>query len=474
MIKRTSAHNIVTFEKLFRDPAFQQLAHGMLEAFLPFKIATFECDPWYSARYMHGVGTFHDDLRVEMVDTEGNRRLLEFCLLQMRPGTTSGFFKADECYKSLKNEGMRNYGCRIDELCFLQFTIDETADCLVQKHYTFKKSPYELRFNCFQLPQFQLTEEELSTDQERWLYWLRNDRIPTAWTEQLTPLVHWKNWDKYWRDKYKWREDWFQERWQKTLKEEKYLDERFLEKPTTNANWHWFYLEKQIGILPKKPVKPREIQLDGLEAVAAQYAFSLFRQWTTNCKVKHPSLDLHIENEQVLIADVEQVIRQAIIEFFNYDRFYLFGCREEDAATYLAGFIQGGLGRHWYTEYVIKQSQEFKVCMALRSLSTWLSIEEVATLQIDDIYENVLRSKVNLANLDTEIKREDLLSSKGKVIEPNEGRGKVHIVIENLLHDYIKKISALQMELFLDDISEIIPDAVLRQWVKDNWAVFLG
>jgi hypothetical protein len=474
MTRYASARNIATFEKLFRDPAFKALAHEMLEAFLPFKIAAFECDKWYSPRYIHGVGTFHDDVRVDIVDVEGKERLLEFSLLQMRPGNTRGFFKTDDRYESLKTKELINYGRRLEELCFLQFTIDDPADCLVQKHYTFDESPYELRFNCFQLPKFDLTEAQLRTERDHWLYWLRHDRIPKAREEQLIPLLDWKNWDKDWRDTYKRREGWFEERRQKELNEAKNLDDRFLEKPAAQAHWHWFYLEKQIGVLPNQTVKPEAIDLEGFEEALPQYAFPLFRQWTKNCNMKHQALDLTIENEQVLINDVAQVIRQAIIDLFDYDRYYLTGCRQEDAATYLSGFIQGGLGRHWYMEYVIKQSQEFKICMALRSLSAWMSLEDVASLQIDDIYDKVLREKVNLANLNTEIKRKDLLSGKGKVIEPNEGRGKVHVVIENLLHHYIRKISAMEMELFVGDISAIIPDMVLEKWVSSNRAKFLN
>jgi hypothetical protein len=473
MIRHVSARNIATFEKLFKDPAFKALAHEMLEAFLPFKIASFECDEWYSHRYIHGAGTFHDDLRIEMVDVEGKERLLEFSLLQMRPGNTSGLFKADERYEGLKEKAFKNYGRRIEELCFLQFTIDDSTDCQLQKHYTFNESPYELRFNCFQLPKFDLAEEQLRTQRDHWLYWLCHDLIPKVWEVQLSPLLDWKNWDKDWRDTYKRREDWFKERRQKELNEEKNLDDRFLEKPADKAHWHWFYLEKQIGVLPKQTVKPEAINLEGLEESLAQYAFPLFRQWTRNCKMIHPTLDLTIENEQVLINDVAQVIRQAIIDLFDYDRYYLTGCRQEDAATYLSGFIQGGLGRHWYMEYVIKQSQEFKICMALRSLSAWMSLEDIASLQIDDIYDKVLRGKVNLANLNTEIKSEDLLSGKGKVIERNEGHGKVHVVIENLIHDYIKKISAMEMELFVGDIFAIIPDMVLEKWLNSNRAKFL-
>jgi hypothetical protein len=161
MAQYASSHNIATFEKLFKDPAFKVLAHEMLEAFLPFKIATFECDQWYNSRYFHGVGTFHDDIRIDIVDVEGNERLLEFSLLQMRPRNTSGFFKADERYQNLKKKGFKNHGRRIEELCFLQFTIDESADYQVQKHYTFNKSPYELRFNCFQVPIFDLLATSL-------------------------------------------------------------------------------------------------------------------------------------------------------------------------------------------------------------------------------------------------------------------------------------------------------------------------
>jgi hypothetical protein len=105
-------------------------------------------------------------------------------------------------------------------------------------------------------------------------------------------------------------------------------------------------------------------------------------------------------------------------------------------------------------EYVIKQSQEFKTCMALRALSVWLSIETVASVRLDDIYKNILREKVNLVDMNIKITKEDLLSSKGKLIEQNMGTGQIHTVVENLLHTYINKISSMPIEFFIEGFSD--------------------
>lgn len=140
---------------------------------------------------------------------------------------------------------------------------------------------------------------------------------------------------------------------------------------------------------------------------------------------------------------------------------------------YLEGHLHGILSRHWYLEYVIKQSDDFKTCMALRSLSTWMKLEDVQSLKIDDIYNQVMSSKVNLADMDTSIQKIDLNDDKGRVIEPNDGLGKVHVVIENLVHQYIKKISAIKIDDFMPEVSEVINVETFTQLLESNKSLFL-
>lgn len=162
-----SAHNIATFEKLFTEPAHTALATAFLEAFLPFKIAAFEADMYHHNRLFHALGTYQDSVHIELEDTDGNQRLIEFSLLEMRLGNTSGLFKADQDYEyRVSSEELSTFGKRIDELCFLQFTIDQDAGCQIQKQYNFNGPPYELRFTCFQLLQFDRSEEQLSSSQD--------------------------------------------------------------------------------------------------------------------------------------------------------------------------------------------------------------------------------------------------------------------------------------------------------------------
>lgn len=112
--------------------------------------------------------------------------------------------------------------------------------------------------------------------------------------------------------------------------------------------------------------------------------------------------------------------------------------------------------------------------MALRSLSTWMKLEDVQSLKIDDIYNQVMSSKVNLADMDTSIQKIDLKDDKGRVIEPNDGLGKVHVVIENLLHQYIKKISAIKIDDFMPNVLEIINEETFTQLLERNKSLFLS
>jgi len=466
---------MVTLERLLVESDLRTLALGFLNAFLPFQVRHFEADAHSTLRLFHAAGTFHDDIIVEIEDISGGLHFVEVALLRMRPGNTWGYLKTDQDYpyKFKEKKGTHYAGRSVHCLYFMQFETVMQSDYHIEKLYVFQKPPYSVQFDCFELPKFNVQVPELCTDQDRWLYWLKNDSIPPGWEPELLPLTGWKYWNKDWREKYQRHIEWATERCEREIKEGKNLDPRYLKEPATQVAWHWHFVEKQIGALPKRKVKPEAIDLSAIANQLPACAFQLFRGWSANCKAKHPDLHLILESEHLLPTDLQQTLREAIIEVFNYDPFYLYLCNNERGAVYLEGHLHGILSRHWYLEYVIKQSDDFKTCMALRSLSTWMQLEDVQSLKIDDIYDQIMRSKVNLTDIDTSIPKVDLKDDKGRVIEPNEGTGKVHTVIENLLHQYIKKISALEMEDFMPKVSGVIDEEVLAQLVESNKPSFL-
>ena len=473
--KYASARNIATLERLLIDPDLQTLALNFLNAFLPFKILHIEADAHSTLRLFHAVGTFQDDIIVKIEDEFGGLHFVEVAILGMRPGNTSGYLKTDQDYpyKFREKTGTHYTGRRVHSLYFMQFETDTQASYHIKKLYTFNKQPHSVRFDCFELPKFNAQVPDLYTDQSSWLYWLSNDRIAPGREQEFLPLIDWKYWNKDWKERYQRHVEWEVERSERDIKTGKNLDPRYIQEPTTRAKWNWLLVEKQLGVLPKRKVKTEKIDLSAIAEQLPTCAFELFRGWTAKCKAKHPELHLVLESEHSLPADLQQSLCEAIIEVFNYDPFYLHSCDTERGAMYLEGHLHGILSRHWYLEYVIKQSDDFKTCMALRSLSTWMKLEDVQSLKIDDIYNQVMSTKVNLADMDNSIQKIDLKDDKGRVIEPNDGLGKVHVVIENLLHQYIKKISAIKIDDFMPDVSEVINVETFTQLLESNKPLFL-
>lgn len=474
--KYASTRIITTLERLLIDPDLQALALNFLHAFLPFKVLHFEVDVYSTLRLFHAVGTFHDDIIVEIEDESGGLHFVEIAILCMRPGNTWGYLKTDQDYhyKFREKTGTHYAGRRVHSLYFMQFETDTQVHYYTEKSYSFNKPPYSVRIECFELPKLNAQVANLNTDQATWLYWLGNDCIPPGKEKEFLHLMNWKHWNSDWRDRYQRRVEWMVERSERDIKKGKNLDPRYLDKPATKARWNWLLLEKQLGILPKRKVTTDEIDISAIAAQLPACAFELFRGWTSKCTTKHPDLHLGLESEASLPTDLQQSLREAITETYNYEPFYLHACNTKQGALYLEGHLHGILSRHWYLEYVVKQSDDFKTCMALRSLSTWMQLEDVQSLKIDEIYNHVMSSKVNLVDMDTSIQKIDLKDKKGRVIEPNEGRGKVHVAIENLLHQYINKISNIEVEDFMPDVSEVINVKIFIQLLESNKPLFLS
>ena len=362
-------------------------------------------------------------------------------------------------------------------MSFFQFSISENPHYLFEKHYHLEKPPYSIRFHCFQLVKFVVPEQKITTEQEEWLFWMKNDRPSKRWEKRLAPILDKENWNEDWNAWYDIREEQQTSRPKRVLKlyqqADFTLDKQFLKSPATKADWNWYLLEKMIGYLPRKQVNMTKINLDAIQSKLATIAFTLFRGWTQNYMAGNPTLNLTIVNEELLVNDLQNCLKSAILDAFLSDSFY---SPEYDSSILLSAHLHGHLGKHWYMEYIIKHSAEFKTTMALKSLSAWMSLEDVSALRIDEIYEQVLKDKINLANMDFNIPKTDLLSQDGTIIEPNEGKTKVHIAIENLAHEQIGKLQTLttQTKDFMPKVLPIVGRDILERLIEDNQKVFFN
>jgi hypothetical protein len=173
-----------------------------------------------------------------------------------------------------------------------------------------------------------------------------------------------------------------------------------------------------------------------------------------------------------LIQDFSKELRQSIIELFDDETFYKRNMSQSYAQNFILGYIEGSLRVHWYMEYVIKSKEAFKTVMALKALSHFLTIEDVMRIQVERIYEEIIKSKVNLSNITFDIPKMDLKTESGLTIEAHKSKSNVQTVLNNLANEYILKIQKIKVEHFEMDVEDVIDESTIKEFIRLNWDLF--
>jgi hypothetical protein len=480
-------NNPVTLEKILTRPQSKALALSFLTCFLDIDIKDFGVSTLSSAPFVVK-GAFSDYIEVIIEDTADKRHLVHFAFLDMHLGITNATIEFyDTNWERLKyqieSESYRYRDCRsIQQIYFSKFSISENTPYETIKTYSFEQPDYLLQFKFYELPKFDPSVSDIASEKEGWLYLFKNGSdmlhqlTRSNFTDKVTKALDLQKWtaaDRNWyNERAKYRIERPKKMLERYLENEQMLDESFLEKPTQNGVWNWHFLEWQLGLLPQNKARPKDINITPLQADLGKFVFTLFRRWTANCKKKHPEIDLTIINEQVLIQDFSKELRQSFIALFDDETFYKRNMSQSYARNFVLGYIEGSLRVHWYMEYVIKSKEAFKTVMALKALSHFLTIEDVMRIQVERIYEEVIKSKVNLSNITFDIPKIDLKTEAGLTIETHTSKSNVQTVLNNLANEYTLKIQKMKVEHFEMDVEDVIEDSIINEFIKLNWGLF--
>ena len=106
-----------------------------------------------------------------------------------------------------------------------------------------------------------------------------------------------------------------------------------------------------------------------------------------------------IEDEREIIKDFRSTLPRALKIILLSDKFYTHFNPGWDVGHVL-GYITGSLSVNWHSEYVIKQTNNFKILTALQVLRDYLkevdfSIEDVFP---KEIIENLIEKNKSAAN----------------------------------------------------------------------------
>jgi hypothetical protein len=482
-----SFKNKTTIGKILGNMEYEVLILSFLKNFLDIDLKTYSTSELSDAIFITK-GAFSNDFQILGTDNNGIKQLINIRFLEMHPGLTNAYMDAsngrwDSLKRHTQSNGFIHSNCQvIREICFFYFNFSETNNYHTFKKYNFDELPKTIQFDCFELHKFNKKESELNNELDIWLFAIKNggqsiqNLENSNFTKILKKALNRKYWDKRANENYERYEAYNKERSDSMLKRYKEfnynLNEKYINEPTKNAELNWVYLEKQMDILPKNKVKKSQINITSLKSILPKLAFDLFRKWTIVCQKKYPHIDLTIINEQVLIKDIEDIVRKSIIALFNDNDFYFKNMSKSYALNFILGYIEGSIGAHWYMEYIIKTKNEYKTTVALQSLNIYLQTEDVMRLQLEHIYQEIMKNKVNLLNPDLDIAKIDLKSEYGKIIEPNNATTVIQTVLTNLTNEYIAKISKIEVENFELGISDFIDEDKIRIFIEENWQLF--
>ena len=479
--------NKSTINTLLGNPEYEVLARSFCKDFFNIEIEKYSIHEFSDAVFILK-GAFSNDLEIIVTDKLGIKQLLRIRFLEMHPGLTSAYMDASSSkWRDLKmrtqNKGFFHSYCQnVRELCFFYFNSSKTEVCHSIKKYEFDELPKIVQFDCYELQKFNKDINSLIDERDIWLYTFKyggkaiQSLENTPFTEILKKSMNRKNWSKVDNQSYESYEKYNIERAISILeryKEEQYkLNENYITNPISEVELNWIYLEKQLGKLPKNRVIKTSIDIKAIESDLPKLAFDLFRKWTKACHEKYPHIDLTIIDEQVLVKDIEQIVRESVIELFDDDDFYFRNMSKSYALNFVLGYIEGRISVHWYMEYVIKTRDEYKTTMALRSLNIFLQLEDVMRIKVEHIYQKIMKDKVNLSNPDLAITNINLTSEKGDIIETNESSNVIQTVLTNLINKHIHEISTIKTENFNLNISENLDDKKVLNFIEADWHLF--
>ncbi len=196
----------------------------------------------------------------------------------------------------------------------------------------------------------------------------------------------------------------------------------------------------------------------------SEKAFNMFRDFTKNVKKKYPDVNLDILDETVLVNDLINTINKARKSLLSDEKKSKRQTKGYDLG-FMIGFIVGSLSVYWEAEYVVKQSEEYKQFVSVKSIRIYLELSTVTAIKIRNIYDHLLTNNSNIENINKTVtaeKLDELLTEDEMPSIKNEVLQTLH----NLENNYIKSYLLRKPGDFLDDSVSYFTDKELTDIIE--------
>ena len=419
---------------------------------------------------------FQDNVLFTIKTSLENEWVVQLCHLKLHKGRDRSLVKMDRKYFETFMESSSSYAHKLSLLYIGLLTFDTDE---LNTNYTFppteKNSRIDLHF--LNLETWKLPQNRALTSLEQWMYVFKKSKSFTSRPNEITDknlikafnLLDENNWNKGDLEDYHWYENLWEQRNKDVIEMYKEMDveliDKYLETPATKVDVTIMPLFHQ---LIKREVNVKIEILN--EKEARKIAFNIFKKWLKKTNERYPKFNIVIEDERPIVEDFKSTLTGALQSLILSDTFYTKFTKGWDIG-YVIGYMTGSLGQAWHHEYVIKQTNDFKVLTVMQTLRDYLKFNDTANIQLKHLYENFISESVNVSEFDPAIELNDFVY-KGQTIKGGREIGKddtMIIALENMINTQIHKVTKLQKFKAVEfDIDDVVADEIIKNLIEEN------
>lgn len=432
---------------------------------------------FYAGYFVHVHSCFQDNIIYKVETSKKNKWIVEIDVLKLHKGRNTSLIKMDRKYFDTFFGTKYSYAYKLPLLYIGLFPFDIGE---INTHYTFPPTEKNRQIDLYflNLKTWELPQNRVLTAFEQWMYVFKESKSFTSIPSEITDknlikafdLLDENNWsEEDLKDHYYHHEDLWKQRNKDVIRMYKDMDikliDKYMETPATKVD---------VSVMPLfNQLINREIDIntDSLnEKETQKIAFNIFRKWLKKTNERYPKFNITIEDERPIVEDFKSTLTAALESLILSDTFYTKFTKGWDIG-YVIGYVTGSLSVAWHHEYIIKQTNGFKVLTAMQSIRDYLKFNDTANIQLKTLYENFIKDSVNMSEFDHAIELEDFRYG-GQTIESGRKIGEddtIIIALENMINTQIHKVTKLQKLKAVEfDVDDIVQREMIENLIEEN------
>ena len=194
-------------------------------------------------------------------------------------------------------------------------------------------------------------------------------------------------------------------------------------------------------------------------------AYDLFREWTRKVEYENPEQKIQILDERQLVSDLNDCMQSALISLTKHEK-----KRKRQRSGYdygfVVGFIEGNLNFIWVFDYLVKPSQTYKELIVFKSIYTYLKLDELTSIRINAIYDELIKSESNLLFMDQDIVKNEIEKYRiSDIMISTDAGDNVLIFLENRIQEQTKKIIEFDRSNYMPNLEIFFTKDVIEKLI---------